>query len=110
MWIEIHLLNSNNTFATSDTLRIESAQSDGLLAGINEVNSTLLVVISLLVASLVVILVIGLRKPQKTIQIIKTEESIIKSLPQLEAQQPEPQQPGYGQIQQSYSPGDNPYQ
>lgn len=109
MWIEIHILNSNNTFATSETVRVQSATSDGLLSSIREVNSTLLLVISLVIASLVVVLVYGLRKPQGRKPNLN-QEQVVKALPTLTTNH-EPQQYGaYGGQTQAYSPGDNPYQ
>lgn len=109
MWIEIHILNSNNTFATSETVRVQSATSDGLLSSIREVNSTLLLIISLVIASLVVVLVYGLRKPQARKPNLN-QEQVVKALPTLTTNH-EPQQYGaYGSQTQAYSPGDNPYQ
>ena len=108
MWIEIHILNSNNTYGTSETIRVQSASSDGLLSSLNEVNSTLLVIISLIIAGLVVVLVYGLKKPAQS-QMPQLPQHAAKNLPALE--QPAQQQYGaYGGQTQAYSPGDNPYQ
>ncbi len=108
MWIEIHILNSNNTFGTSETIRVQSASSDGLLSSLNEVNSTLLVIISLIIAGLVVVLIYGLKKPAQH-QMSQLPQHAAKNLPTLE--QPSQQQYGaYGGQTQAYSPGDNPYQ
>lgn len=109
MWIEIHILNSNNTFATSETVRIQSATSDGLLSSIKEVNSMLLIIISLVIAGLIVVLVYGLRKPQQPRPNLQ-HDKVMKTLPTLQPNQEQQQYGAYGGQSQAYSPGDNPYQ
>jgi len=109
MWIEIHILNSDNIFATSETVRIQSSTSDGLLSSISEVNSTLLIIISLVIAGLIVVLVYGLRKPQQPKPNLQ-HEKVMKTLPTLQPNQEQQQYGAYGGQSQAYSPGDNPYQ
>ena len=62
MWIEFIIIGGPSE--QTDTFYVDSGESDGFLGGIAEINPILLIVIFLLVASLIGLLIFGLRSPK----------------------------------------------
>ena len=104
MWIEF-IIVGGPTMQT-ETFYVDSGESDGLLGGIAEINPVLLIVIFILIASLIALLIFGLRSPKPPVQHLPAGKNY-----QVVNQQITPQQQHYYEQQQTLtSPGDNPYQ
>ena len=101
-WLELSIVNGPN--AQSQTVLVEEPRSDGVFGTISTVNPALLFIVCLLVAGLIGLLVVGLRRE---------EVPVNKRPPKLNPrQQPAATTPAagpYGAPQQTASPGENPY-
>ena len=110
MWIEFQIING--PMAQSENVYVDEARSDGLLGGISSVNPVLLIVIFLLTASLVGLLLFGLKtSPPPRHLDPRQAVSVQNILPALQQPVQESTVQGpYGAPEQAASPGDNPYQ
>ena len=101
-WLELSIVNGPNS--QSQTVLVEEPRSDGVFGTISTVNPALLFIVCLLVAGLIGLLVVGLRRE---------EVPVNKRPPKLNPrQQPAAATPPagpYGAPQQTASPGENPY-
>ncbi|MCH1617049.1 MAG: hypothetical protein L7R83_06005, partial [Candidatus Poseidonia sp.] len=102
-WLELSIVNGPNS--QSQTVLVEEPRSDGVLGTISTVNPVLLVVVVLLVAGLVGLLFIGLRREE--VPVSKRAPELNQKPPAVEKQ---PSTGPYGAPQQAASPGENPYQ
>lgn len=102
-WLELSIVNGPNS--QSQTVLVEEPRSDGVLGTISTVNPVLLVVVVLLVAGLVGLLFIGLRREE--VPVSKRAPELNQKPPAVEKQPPTGP---YGAPQQAASPGENPYQ
>ena len=101
-WLELSIVNGPNS--QSKTVLVEEPRADGVLGTISSVNPALLTVVGLLVAGLVGLLVVGLRRE---------EVPAAKQTPELKSNQHRVSAPAesgpYGGGRQAASPGENPY-
>ena len=101
-WLELSIVNGPNS--QSQTVLVDEPRSDGVFGTISTVNPALLFIVCLLVAGLIGLLVVGLRRE---------EVPANKRPPTLNPrQQPAAATPPagpYGAPQQTASPGENPY-
>ena len=101
-WLELSIVNGPNS--QSKTVLVEEPRADGVLGTISSVNPALLTVVGLLVAGLVGLLVVGLRRE---------EVPAAKQTPELKSNQHPVSAPAesgpYGGGRQAASPGENPY-
>ena len=105
MWIEFIIVGGS--VAPTETFYVDDGESDGFFGGLSEMNPVLLVIIFLLIASLVGILIFGLRTPN----LAQTQKLPPNKNYQAANRQFRPQQNHqYAQQQAPNSPGDNPYQ
>ncbi|MEC8312393.1 MAG: hypothetical protein VXZ52_00655 [Candidatus Thermoplasmatota archaeon] len=104
MWIEFIIIGGPSK--QTDTFYVDSGESDGFLGGIAEINPVLLIVILLLVASLIGLLIFGLRSPKGPQgQRLPANKNYQLANRQIRANQTH----HYAQQQVPSSPGDNPY-
>jgi len=106
MWIEFIIVGGPTS--QTETFYASDGESDGFFGGIAEINPVLLVVIFLLIASLIGLIVFGLRTPNAN-----NNQRLVpnKNYQNATGQIPMPQQNShYAQQQVVTSPGDNPYQ
>ena len=106
MWIEFIIVGGPTS--QTETFYASDGESDGFFGGIAEINPVLLIVISLLIASLIGLIVFGLRTPSAN-----NNQKLVpnKNYQKATGQIPMPQQNShYAQQQVVTSPGDNPYQ
>ena len=105
MWIEFIIVGGS--VAQTETFYVDDGESDGFFGGLSEMNPVLLVIIFLLIASLIGILIFGLRTPN----LAQTQKLPPNKNYQAANRQFRPQQNHqYAQQQAPNSPGDNPYQ
>ena len=105
MWVEFIIVGGS--VAQTETFYVDDGESDGFFGGLSEMNPVLLVIIFLLVASLVGILIFGLRTPKH----VQNQRLPTNKNYQAVNQQIRPQQNHqYARQQAPNSPGDNPYQ
>jgi hypothetical protein len=105
MWVEFIIVGGS--VAQTETFYVDDGESDGFFGGLSEMNPVLLVIIFLLVASLVGILIFGLRTPNH----VPNQRLPPSKNYQAVNQQIRPQQNHqYARQQAPNSPGDNPYQ
>ena len=105
MWIEFIIVGGSVT--QTDTFYVDDGSSDGFFGGISEMNPVLLIIIFLLIASLIGILIFGLRTP-KQVQHQRLPPN--KNYQAVNRQMRPQQNHQYAQQQAPNSPGDNPYQ
>ena len=106
MWIEFIIVGGPTS--QTETFYASDGESDGFFGGIAEINPVLLIIIFLLIASLIGLIVFGLRTPSAN---NNQRLSPTKNYPKAGGQIPMPQQEShYAQQQVVTSPGDNPYQ
>ena len=104
MWIEFIIIGGPSE--QTDTFYVDSGESDGFLGGLAEINPVLLIVIFLLVASLIGLLIFGLRSPNgPQNQRLPANKNYQLANRQIRANQAHQ----YAQQQVPSSPGDNPY-
>ena len=106
MWIEFIIVGGPTS--QTETFYASDGESDGFFGGIAEINPVLLIIIFLLIASLIGLIVFGLRTPNaNNNQRLPANKNFQKAARQI----PVPQQEShYAQQQVVPSPGDNPYQ
>ena len=105
MWVEFIIVGGS--VAQTETFYVDDGESDGFFGGLSEMNPVLLVIIFLLIASLVGILIFGLRTPKH----VQNQRLPTNKNYQAVNQQIRPQQNHqYARQQAPNSPGDNPYQ
>ena len=106
MWIEFIIVGGPTS--QTETFYASDGESDGFFGGIAEINPILLIIIFLLIASLIGLIVFGLRTPNvNNNQRLPANKNFQKAARQI----PVPQQEShYAQQQVVTSPGDNPYQ
>ena len=106
MWIEFIIVGGPTS--QTETFYASDGESDGFFGGIAEINPVLLIIIFLLIASLIGLIVFGLRTPSAN---NNQRLPPTKNYPKVGGQIPMPQQEShYAQQQVVASPGDNPYQ
>ena len=101
-WLELSIVNGPNS--QSQTVLVEEPRSDGVFGTISSVNPALLFIVCLLVAGLIGLLVVGLRREQVPLNKMPPNLN-----PRQQASTNTPAAGPYGGPQQAASPGENPY-
>lgn len=101
-WLELSIVNGPNS--QSQTVLVEEPRSDGVFGTISTVNPALLFIVCLLVAGLIGLLVVGLRREE-----VPVNKRPPKLNPRQQPAAATPPEGPYGAPQQTASPGENPY-
>jgi len=101
-WLELSIVNGPN--AQSQTVLVEEPRSDGVFGTISTVNPALLFIVCLLVAGLIGLLVVGLRRDE-----VPVNKRTSNLTPRQQPAAATPPAGPYGAPQQTASPGENPY-
>ena len=101
-WLELSIVNGPNS--QSQTVLVEEPRSDGVFGTISTVNPALLFIVCLLVAGLIGLLVVGLRREE-----VPVNKRPPKLNPRQQPATAAPPEGPYGAPQQTASHGGNPY-